>query len=196
VLEEELEAVRHEVTDLQRRLGEVEDQREALEEGALAVFRVVEPREPMHMDQLQALPKIIRSSVRLGIRRGATAALAVIHLHTGTHLGGIDPGFPETSSASSRRLATRLLAPQFMDQGLAVRPAEECTDDIGVDDARQQVALLGATPDVVVQGLTELLLAALEVPRVARAHVRALKVADEDLAEVCPTADGVSGQEV
>ena len=43
VLEEELEAVCREVTDLQRHLGEVEDQREALEDGALAVFRVVEP---------------------------------------------------------------------------------------------------------------------------------------------------------
>ena len=43
VLEEELEGVCREVTDLQRHLGEVEDQREALEDGALAVFRVVEP---------------------------------------------------------------------------------------------------------------------------------------------------------
>ena len=43
VLEEELEAVRREVTDLQRYLDEVEDQREALEDGTLAVFRVVEP---------------------------------------------------------------------------------------------------------------------------------------------------------
>ena len=30
---------------------------------------------------------------------------------------------------------TRLLAPQFVDQGLAVRPAEERADDVGVDDA-------------------------------------------------------------
>ena len=45
--------------------------------------------------------------MRLGIRRGAAAALAAVRLHTGTHLGGIDPGFPETSSASSRRLAMR-----------------------------------------------------------------------------------------
>ena len=64
MLEEELEAVRSEVTDLQRRLGEVEAQREALEDGALAVFRVVEPQAPMRVDQLHALPEIIRSSVR------------------------------------------------------------------------------------------------------------------------------------
>ena len=31
----------------------------------------------------------------------------------------------------------RLLAPQFVDQGLAVHPAEECADNVGVDDARQ-----------------------------------------------------------
>ena len=60
MLEEELEDVRREVTDLQRRLGEVEDQREALEEGTLTVFHVVELREPMQVDQLHALPEIIR----------------------------------------------------------------------------------------------------------------------------------------
>ena len=58
-----------------------------------------------------------------------------------------------------------LLAPQFVDQGLAVRPAEERTDDVGFDDAWQRVALLGEAPDVVAQGLTGLLLAALEVPK-------------------------------
>ena len=67
VLEEELETVRREVTDLQRRLGVVEDQREALDDGALAVFRVVELQAPMRVDQLHALPEIIRSSMRLGI---------------------------------------------------------------------------------------------------------------------------------
>jgi hypothetical protein len=102
VLEEELEAVRLEVTDLQRRLGEVEDRCKALEDGALVVFHVVEPQAPMRVDQLHALPEIIRSSVRLGIRRGAAAAVASVCLHTGVHLGGTDPGFPETSSATVR----------------------------------------------------------------------------------------------
>ena len=32
---------------------------------------------------------------------------------------------------------TRLLAPQFVDQGLAVRPAEERADDVGIDDAQE-----------------------------------------------------------
>ena len=100
-----METVCRELTDLQRRLGEVEDQREALEDGTLAVFRVVEPQAPMRVDQLHALPEIIRSSVRLGIRRGAAAALASVRLRTGVHLGGIDPGFPETSSAAFRQRA-------------------------------------------------------------------------------------------
>jgi hypothetical protein len=103
VLEEELETVCREVTDLQRRLGEVEDQREALEDGALTVFRVVEPQAPMWVDQLHALPEIIRLSVRLGIRRGVAATLASVRLRTGVHLGGTDPGFPETSNAAAHR---------------------------------------------------------------------------------------------
>ena len=103
MLEEELETVQREVTDQQRRLGEVEDQREALEDGALAVFRVVKPQAPMRVDQLHALPEIIRSSVRLGIRRGAAAALASIRLCSGIHLGGIDLRFPETSRTAVRQ---------------------------------------------------------------------------------------------
>ena len=59
----------------------------------------------MRVDQLHALPEIIRSSVRLGIRRGAAAALASVRLCTGVHLGGIDPGFLETSSATVHRRA-------------------------------------------------------------------------------------------
>ena len=83
-----------------------------------------------------------------------------------------------------------------MNKGLAVRPAEERADDIGVDDAWERVALPGEAPDVVAQGLIGLLLAVLEIPRIARAYVRALKVADEHFPEVCPAADGVGGQEL
>ena len=97
-----METVRREMTDLQRCLGEVEDQCEALEDGALAVFCVVEPQAPMWVDQLYALPEIIGSSVRLGIHRGAAAALASARLRTGVHLGGINPVFPETLSAAVR----------------------------------------------------------------------------------------------
>ena len=38
--------------------------------------------------------------MRLGIHRGAAAALASVRLRTGVHLGGIDPGFPKTSSTA------------------------------------------------------------------------------------------------
>ena len=83
-----------------------------------------------------------------------------------------------------------------MDHGLAVHPAEERADDVGVDYAGERVALLGKAPDVVAQGLAWLLLAILEVPRIVRAQVRALKVADEHLPEVCLVADRVGGQEL
>ena len=86
------------------------------------------------VDQLHALPEIIQSSVRLGIRRGATAALAAAHLRIGTHLGGIDPGFPETSSASSRRLTMQDFA------GFGRVTAAE----MDVDDLRQR----GADPEL------------------------------------------------
>ena len=59
----------------------------------------------MRVDQLHALPAIIRASVRLGIRRGTAATLASVRQRTGVHLGGIDPSFPETSSAAVRRRA-------------------------------------------------------------------------------------------
>ena len=49
-----------------------------------------------------------------------------------------------------------------------MHPTEECADDVGIDDAGERVALLGEEPDVVVQGLAGLLLAVLEVPRIAR----------------------------
>jgi hypothetical protein len=52
---------------------------------------VVEPRAPMRVDQLHALPNIICSAVRLGARRGAAAALESVQVRTGMHLGGLDP---------------------------------------------------------------------------------------------------------
>ena len=72
--------------------------------------------------------------MRLGIRRGAAAALAAVRLRTGTHLGGIDPGFPETSSASSRRLAMQ----DFAGFGRVTTP------EMDVDDLLQ----CGADPEL------------------------------------------------
>ena len=129
-----MEAVRREVTDLQRCLGEVEDQREALEDGALTIFRVVKPRASMRVDQLHALSDIIRLAVRLGICRGATTALASIQLRIGMHLEGIDPSFPETSSAAVRRRAVL----DFAGFGQVVAA------EMDVDDLLQR----GADPDL------------------------------------------------
>jgi hypothetical protein len=49
--------------------------------------------------------------------------------------------------------------------------------------------LLGETPDVIPEGFTWLLLTALEVPRVARAHVGSLEVSLEHPYEVIPVVD-------
>jgi hypothetical protein len=56
------------------------------------------------------------------------------------------------------------------------------------------MALLGETLDVILQGFTLLLLATLQIPGVAGLHVCALKVVGEDLLEILPTIDRVSGQ--
>ena len=49
--------------------------------------------------------------------------------------------------------------------------------------------------DVIPQGLTGLLLAALEVPGVPRVDIRLLEVLDEDPLEVHPVADAVVQEE-
>ena len=82
-----------------------------------------------------------------------------------------------------------------MDQGLIGRPREECVDDVCVDDIREGVASLGEPADVIPQGLTGLLLAALEVPGVSRADIRPLKISDEDPLEVRLVADAVVREE-
>ena len=82
-----------------------------------------------------------------------------------------------------------------MDQGLTGHPREECADDVHVDDIREGVASLGEPTDVIPQGLTGLLLAALEVLGVSRADIRPVAgaVVQEEL-EPCsnmfPHTDG------
>ena len=83
-----------------------------------------------------------------------------------------------------------------MNYDFVALPAEECADDVGIDDVSERVVLLGEAPDVVVQGLTALLLASLEVPRVAGSDIRTLKVSNKNFPEVSPAADGVGGQEL
>ena len=65
----------------------------------------------------------------------------------------------------------RLLAPQLVDQHLATCSGEDSTDHVGVDDVREGVALFGEMTDVIPDGLATLLIAALEVTRVAWADV-------------------------
>jgi hypothetical protein len=58
------------------------------------------------------------------------------------------------------------------------------------------MALLGESPDVILEGLTWLLPATLQTPVVARPHICVLEVASEDLLEIFPTIDCVSEQVV
>ena len=82
-----------------------------------------------------------------------------------------------------------------MDQGLAVCPGEESTDDGRVDDIREGVTTLGKPADVISQGFAGLLLAAFEVPGVSWADVRPLEIPDEDPLKVCPVVDAVVWKE-
>ena len=83
-----------------------------------------------------------------------------------------------------------------MDQGLIIPRGEECADDVCVDDIREGVASLGEPMDVVLQGLTGLLLAAIEVLGVSRVDIRPLEIFDEDPLEVHPVTDAVVREEL
>jgi hypothetical protein len=65
---------------------------------------------------------------------------------------------------------------QLSDQLFAGGAREEGHDNVGVGDVGELGALLGETPDVIPEGFTRLLLAALEIPRVAGVHVGSLEV--------------------
>jgi hypothetical protein len=81
------------------------------------------------------------------------------------------------------------LATQFAHQVAASGAGEERPDDIRVGDVGQLGALLRKPPDVLSQGFPWLLAAASEIPRVSRAHVRALEVSSESLDQVVPVGD-------
>jgi hypothetical protein len=83
---------------------------------------------------------------------------------------------------------------ELMNQGSTVRARPERQDDVSVTDLGELMTFLGETPDVIPQGFTLLLLAILQVPRVARPYVCALKVASDYLLEILPVVDRVSGQ--
>jgi hypothetical protein len=73
------------------------------------------------------------------------------------------------------------LAAQFTHQVVASGAGEERPNNIRVSDVGQLGALLQKPPDVLSQGFPWLLAAASEIPRVPRAHARALEVSSESL---------------
>jgi hypothetical protein len=83
-----------------------------------------------------------------------------------------------------------------MNQGAAHHAIPECWNDIGVGHTRKLVVLLWETLDVISEGLTYLLLAALQILGAARTHICALEVVGEDLLEILPAIDDVSRQMV
>jgi hypothetical protein len=81
---------------------------------------------------------------------------------------------------------SRSLAAQFAHQVAASGASEERPDNIRVGDVGQLGALLRKPSDVLSQGFPWLLVAASEIPRVPRAHVRALEVSSEGFDQVVP----------
>ena len=76
----------------------------------------------------------------------------------------------------------------------ARRAFKEGIDDLDVGDAGELGALLGEAPHVVTQGLIGLLPTPFEVPGVPKVHVRALKIAHEDMDQVGPVVDLIRRQ--
>ena len=83
------------------------------------------------------------------------------------------------------------LASQLMNQGFAGHPGQEGSYHVGIGDVRELVALLREELDVPAEGLTGLLTAVLEVPRVPRALVCVLEVSHKDLLQIRPTLDRI-----
>jgi hypothetical protein len=81
------------------------------------------------------------------------------------------------------------LAAQFAHQVAASGASDERPGDIRVGDVGQLGALFRKSPDVLSQGFPWLLAAASEIPRVPRAHIRALEVSSESLDQVVPVGD-------
>ena len=90
---------------------------------------------------------------------------------------------------------TGIQAAKLVDQGLIGRSGEECADNVHVDDIKEGVASLGEPMDIILQGFTGLLLAALEVPGVTRADICPLEISDEDPLEIRPVMDVVGWKE-
>jgi hypothetical protein len=103
--------------------------------------------------------------------------------------GGVPGGYVEEFLHGLRLLATKL-----MHQGSVGRAGPEHRYNIGVAYLGEFMALLRKMLDIVPHRFPLFLLAALQIPGVARSHVHTLEIAGKYLLEVFPVVDRVSGQ--
>jgi hypothetical protein len=89
---------------------------------------------------------------------------------------------------------TRRATPESVDEGGACRPILKRRDGVVVRRSGELGAALGEASYVLVKTLPWLLLAVMQLPLLAGAHVHALEVADEDLTQVGPVVDLVVQQ--
>jgi hypothetical protein len=68
-----------------------------------------------------------------------------------------------------------LITTKLMNQRAGRSAVLEGRDDVGIGHTRELVIFLSEMPDIIPEGLAVLLLVALLVPRVTRAHVGALE---------------------
>ena len=76
---------------------------------------------------------------------------------------------------------SRALTPQLVNHGFACGPRQQSSNDVGISDVGQLVALLGEAPDVPTKSLPRLLSVVFEITWVPRIGVCALKVSHEDI---------------
>jgi hypothetical protein len=76
-----------------------------------------------------------------------------------------------------------------VDKSLAGHAIDEGVDDIGIGDVGKLIALLGEALNVLPEGLVSPLPIIVEIPGVPWVGVGALKLVDEDRAEIAPTMD-------
>jgi hypothetical protein len=81
-----------------------------------------------------------------------------------------------------------------VDEGGVRRPVLKCRYGVVIGRARELGVVLGEVSYVLVKTLPRLLLAVAQLPLLARAHVRALKVADENPTQISPVLDLVARQ--
>jgi hypothetical protein len=75
---------------------------------------------------------------------------------------------------------TRHVTPELVDEGGARRPVLKFRDGVVIGRAGELSAVLGEASYELAESLPWLLLAVMQLPLLARAHVRALEVAHED----------------